>query len=507
MKLVSSLFAKIMSWFFLNLLLVAVTLSVFFAFQPQVNLHAIFGQQGSNRLRIAGMLIAHDLNQKLQTNWTGVLSRHAKIHQVDFALVLEDGHCFSSMDEDLPGAIIKKAKDALLRPPPPGHLPLPPGFDDPQNHPKKQITDDGSVFLQKGAMVRKPPMHVDGLDKRPNFIMKTRHPTRYWTGVRIPLPPDASHPPAPALLLAVSDSVTGNGFFFDPLPWMIVAVVVTLISVFFWIPMVRNITRPLSRMTRATEKIAQGRFDVSLHEPRADEIGRLAKAINHMTARLSTFVKGQKRFLSDVAHELGSPIARIQFGLGALEQRVNKENRKRVVDVMEDIDHMSKLVNELLAFSRAEMKIKTVKLEKISLYPLVQAAVKREATPVAEIIIKIDPGIRVLASAELLTRALANLVRNAVKYAADNGPIYVLAERKKDTVSIEIRDTGPGVSEDLLDQLFEPFFRPEPSRDRDSGGVGLGLAIVKTCVETCRGKVTARNLNPRGFAITIILKT
>ena len=507
MKPISSLFAKIMSWFFLNLLLVAAALAIFFAFQPQVNLHAIFGQQGSNRLHTAGLLIAHDLNQKLQTNWTGVLSRHAKIHQVGFALVLEDGHCFSSTGGDLPGAVIKKAEDALRRTPSPGRFPPPPGFENPQRHPKNHLLDDGSASLKKGALERKPPLHADGLDRRPSFKMKTRHPTRYWTGVRIPLPPDASHPPASAMLLAVSDSITGNGFFFDPLPWMIVAAAVILISVFFWIPMVRNITRPLTRMTRATEKIARGRFEVALHEPRADEIGRLAKAINHMTVRLSVFVKGQKRFLSDVAHELGSPIARIQFGLGALEQRVNKENRKRVVDVMEDIDHMSKLVNELLAFSRAQMNTKTIKLEKVSLHPLVQAAVKRETTPAAEIIIKIDPEIRVIASAELLTRALANLVRNAVKYAGDNGPIYVLAEKKKDTISIEVRDIGPGVSEDFLDQLFEPFFRPEPSRDRDSGGVGLGLAIVKTCVETCRGKVTARNLKPRGFAVTILLKT
>lgn len=508
MNLVSSLFAKIMFWFFLNLLLVVAALSVFFAFQPQVNLHAIFGQQGSNRLRTAGMLIAHDLNQKLQTNWTGVLSRHAKIHQVDFALVLEDGHCFSSTEGDLPDAVIKKAENALRHPPLPGRFPPPPGFEDPQKYPKNHIVDDGSTSLKKNAMEKKLPLHADGLGRRPSFIMKTRHPTRYWTGVRIPLPPATSHPPVPALLLAVSDSVTGNGFFFDPLPWMIVAVVVILISVFFWIPMVRNITRPLTRMTRATEKIARGRFDVVLHEePRADEIGRLAKGINHMTARLSVFVKGQKRFLSDVAHELGSPIARIQFGLGALEQRVNRENRRRVVDVMEDIDHMSKLVNELLAFSRTQMNTQTVKLEKISLLPVVQAAVKRETTPAPEIIIKIDPEIRVLASAELLTRALANLVRNAVKYAGHNSPIYVLAEKKKDRVSIEVRDIGPGVPEDLLDQLFEPFFRPEPSRDRDSGGVGLGLAIVKTCVETCRGKVTARNLKPRGFAVTILLKT
>lgn len=499
MKPISSLFAKIMSWFFLNLVLVAAALSVFFAFQPQVNLHAIFGQQGSNRLRSAGMLISYELNQKLQTSWTGILSRHAKIHQVDFALVLEDGHCFSSTGEDLPGKVINTARDVLRHPPPPR-------VDEPQSPPKKHSVDDGSAFLKKGAIKIKPPLHAEMRDRRPNFMMKTRHPTRYWTGVKIPLPPDALRPLAPALLLAISDSVTGNGFFFDPLPWMIVAGAVILISVLFWIPMVRNITRPLTRMTRATEKIARGRFDVALHEPRADEIGQLAKTINHMAARLSAFVKGQKRFLSDVAHELGSPIARIQFGLGALEQRVNKENRKRVRDVIADIDHMSKLVNELLAFSRAQINTQPVKLENVILRPLVQAVVKRETTPATEIIVKIDPGIRVLASAGLLTRALANLVRNAVKYAGDNPPIYVLAEKKKDMVSIEVRDIGPGVSENLLDQLFEPFFRPEPSRDRDSGGVGLGLAIVKTCVETCGGKVIARNLNPRGFAVTILLK-
>jgi two-component system sensor histidine kinase CpxA len=260
-------------------------------------------------------------------------------------------------------------------------------------------------------------------------------------------------------------------------------------------------------MTLATEEVANGSFDVSIHESRADEIGRLARAINNMTSRLSAFVKGQKRFLGDVAHELGSPIARIQFGLGALEQRVEGKNRKRVIEVMEDVDHMSKLVNELLAFSRADMKTKTVNLESIDLLSVVQTAVKREKTPAVEIITKIDPSLRVMASSELLTRAIANLVRNATKYAEDAGPIYVTAKKRKDVVEIEVRDSGPGVPEDFLDQLFEPFFRPEASRDRDSGGVGLGLAIVKTCVETCKGTVSAANLQPNGFVVTITLNT
>jgi len=106
-----------------------------------------------------------------------------------------------------------------------------------------------------------------------------------------------------------------------------------------------------------------------------------------------------------------------------------------------------------------------------------------------------------------LVRALSNILRNALKYAADSGPIYMMAETRKDQVLIRVRDNGPGVPADLLDQLFEPFFRPEPSRDRDSGGVGLGLAIVKTCIETCDGTVSAKNIQPNGFEVTITLRS
>ncbi len=502
MKPASSLFAKILSWFFLNMILVAAALAVFFVFQPQLSLYAIFDQQGTERLRTAGLLIAHDLGQMPKAQWADILTRHAAIHRVDFTLVFEDGSRFSSADNELPEPVMTKVRNTLRRRPPKGPFPPPQQLGHPQRLP--QHVPDGESPNHR-TIGRKPPMPPDGYDGQPHFMMRTRGPARYWSGLRIPLPPGPLRPPAAAILLAVSDSLTGNGFFFDPFPWMVVAAAVILISVLFWIPMVRNITRPLARMTRATEDIANGRFDVSIHEPRTDEIGRLAKAINHMTARLSAFVKGQKRFLGDVAHELGSPVARIQFGLGALEQRIGKENRQRVIDVMEDVDHMSRLVGELLAFSRAEMKSKTVELESIDLLPVVQTAVKREASPAAEIVVRIKPGIRAIASSDLLTRALSNLLRNAVKYAAGAGPINVTAQKTNGGVDIQVQDAGAGVPDDLLDQLFEPFFRPEASRDRDSGGVGLGLAIVKTCVETCKGTVSAANLKPNGFSVTIHL--
>ena len=458
----------------MNLALVAAVLVVFFAFGSQVDLHAIFGQQASDRLRTAGRLISHELNQVPTANWSDVLARHAEIHQVDFALFLKGGSQYLSKDMDIPEAVIKMVMGSFRRKFPKGEFSL-------------------------------PPKPRDKHGRKHRFMMRTKNPTRHWAGVRIPVSLTSSRPPVRAVLLAVSDSITGNGFFFDPLPLIIVAAAVMLISVLLWIPLVRNITRPLARMTHAAEEIAKGGFDVRINEPRADEIGRLANAINHMTSRLFGFVKGQKRFLGDVAHELGSPIARIQIGLGILEQRVDATHRKQVVDVMEDVTHMSNLVNELLSFSRAEMDTAKVMLKTVELLTVLQRAVQRESMPTTEIITKIDPNIRVVADPELLARALANIIRNAVKYAGNAGPIHVSAKRKGDKIKIQVKDSGPGVPDDLVEQLFEPFFRPQPSRDRCSGGVGLGLAIVKTCIETCKGTVSAQNLKPKGFAVTITL--
>lgn len=522
-KPASSLLTKILCWFFLNLAMVAAALAVFISFQHQVNLQTIFGREGSNRLRAAAMLIAHDLNQTPHAEWSGALARHSAIHKVDFVVVLGDGSRFSSKKIALPDAVNGRAKEALRRKPPPHRFPPPPKFSGAQKPPPHRFPPspkfsgaqkppqhhnmgDTRVPMNGGAVRNKPPLYPNVEDDEPHFMMRTNDPSRYWSGIQVPLSSAPLQRPVPAFLLAVSDSITGNGFFFDPLPWMIVAGVIILISALLWVPMVRNITRPLGRMTRATEEVANGRFDITIDEPRDDEIGRLARAINHMTTRLAAMVSGQKRFLGDVAHELGSPIARIQFGLGALEHRIEGENHERVRDILDDVDHMSKLVNELLAFSRADLKSNPVKLEKIELLPIVQTVLKREITPKTEIITQIDPGIRVVACADLLTRALANLVRNATKYAWDAGPIVIAAEKRSEVVKIEVRDSGPGVPDELLDQLFEPFFRPEPSRNHDSGGVGLGLAIVKTCVATLNGLVSARNLEPKGFAVTITLK-
>ena len=505
MKIFSSLFAKILLWLFMNLVLVSLALIIFFSLQSQLDWHTFLGRQASDRMRIAGRLIAHDLHQTPRDHWLQVLARHGEICQVDFVVIFEDGGRVESKNIPVSEAVMKVVTDAFRPKPMLGEFPTPPRSHDSEIHNKGPFMYGAERLPDQKPEKEELSEPRDKPGNSPRFMMRTKDPTRYWAGIPIPVFREPSSPPVPAMLLAVSNSITGNGFFFDPTPWMIVATTVLLISVLFWIPLVRNITRSLARMTNAAEEIAKGRLDVRIDERRADEIGRLANAVNHMTSRLGGFMKGQKQFLRDAAHELASPIARIHVGLGILEQHVDSENRERVADVMEDVTHMSNLVSELLSFSRAEMNPAKVKLEATELLPLVQRAVQREATPETEVLMQLDSSIRIVADPELLTRSLANLIRNAVKYAGDAGPIRISAEKKKDRVMIEVRDEGGGVAEELLDQLFEPFFRPEPSRDRDSGGVGLGLAIVKTCVEACKGTVSARNLKPKGFAVTITL--
>ena len=509
MKPFSSLFAKILFWFFLNLTLVAIILFGFFTFQSRMDWDAIFGRQMFDRIRVAERLIAYDLTQTPRENWSDVLTRHSEIYQVNFALVLEDGTKFFSKDLAIQEDVLKMVVRDFPLKPRPGDFPMPPGPPGMRDGPPSRPLGGAAGFRGPGGdedRAFKPP---DMQGEKPHLMMRTRNPTRYWARIMIPFHPSPIRPgpPSIALLLAVSDSITGNGFFFDPFPWIITAVAVLLISVLLWMPLARNITRPIGRMTRAAEEIARGRFEIRIEERRADEIGRLGNAINHMTTRLSGFLKGQKRFLGDVAHELGSPIARIQLGLGILEQRVSVDNQQRVADVMEDVTHMSNLVNELLSFSKAEMDHPTrTQLASTALLPLAQGVVEREKVPDTEIILQIKPDIRVMASLELLARALSNLVRNAVRYAGNAGPVFLAAEKKKDLVIIQIKDSGPGVAEEFLDQIFEPFYRPEPSRDRNSGGVGLGLAIVKTCIEACNGSVSARNASPRGLVVEITLK-
>jgi two-component system sensor histidine kinase CpxA len=257
-------------------------------------------------------------------------------------------------------------------------------------------------------------------------------------------------------------------------------------------------------MHLATDRIAHGEFDARADAQRRDELGALGDAINRMALRLGGYVAGQRRFLGDIAHELSAPIARLQMGASILEQRAAPEDRERINDVREEVEHMGSLVNELLQFTRASLGGKPAQLVPVNLHEVAEKAVRRESGDTTQLSIAIPAELTASADPDLLQRALGNLLRNALRYAAHAGPITISAAREAGRVALRVTDSGPGIAPEDLPKIFDPFYRVDTARVRESGGVGLGLAIVKTCIEACSGTVTARNLTP-GLEVTIQL--
>jgi two-component system sensor histidine kinase CpxA len=361
--------------------------------------------------------------------------------------------------------------------------------------------------LHRGPFGREggAPPPLKPMNERPLLLMRTDTPPAYWIDARIPVWTPGARRPAHGVLVWKFDSLWLNPFFFDYRAWFTVVLAIVLVSLICWVPLIRGLTRSISQLTRATGRIAEGHFEIELPAKRRDELGRLSASINSMAARLSGFVHGQRRFLSDIAHELSSPIARIQTALAILEQRATDTQRDYVADVQEEVAHMSGLINELLLFSKAQISGPGKELKPVNVAETVRRVLEREASDGAYIEVRVSEELEATANPDYLFRSLANLVRNAIRYAGNAGPIVISGKNGGGEVAITVADSGPGLPEAELDQVFKPFYRPEFARQRETGGVGLGLAIVRSCIEACGGKVICRNRKPTGLEVEIQL--
>jgi two-component system sensor histidine kinase CpxA len=332
--------------------------------------------------------------------------------------------------------------------------------------------------------------------------VRTTNPSAYWIGIRAPI--EAPGDRVPRTLLVRSESLAQGGLLLEPRPIILAAAVAGIGSILFWLPFVHGLTRSLRRVTAATGEVARGNFAVRVSEARHDELGELASSVNTMAGQLDALVTGQRRFLGDIAHELCSPIARMQAALAILEQRVaDVKQAGYVASAQEELDDMSRLVSELLEFSKASIQ-REITLEPVPLAPLVAEAIAREASG-ADVTSDVPSGLTAQAEPKLLARALGNVLRNAVRYAGGAGPIVVSAAPYGGKIALVVADSGPGVPADSIPRLFDAFYRPDSARSRETGGTGLGLDIVKTCIEACGGAVMARNGGEKGLEVLFSL--
>ena len=467
---------KILGWFFLNLLLLALIGFLFAQQKLRFGLDSLVAGAAGDRVRAVAVLVIQELNETPRNQWNSVLEKYGRESGIQFLLVSETGTAIGGARAVLPTEVATRLRESSP--------PRPPRRED-----------------REPPETMRPPPPEQPPSRGPQVIglMRAGDPVAYWTLIHAPLP--QLGPEGPAVLILKSNSLSAGGLIVDfkPLLWSAAAAI--LISVLFWLPLVRGITRSVTNMRSATARIADGHFDTQLNADRNDELGALAASINRMSERLAGLISGQRRFLSDVAHELCAPLSRLQVALGILEERLPET--AKLGDVREEVDQISELVNELLSFSRASLNARKLQLRPVEIRPLLEQVTRREADGNAQVIIDCASAVSANADRDLLVRAISNLLRNAIHYAAHAGEIRLSARQKDGAIEIELADHGPGIPADALPQIFDPFYRVDQSRTRDTGGVGLGLTIAKTCVEACGGRIKLENVSPHGLRAII----
>ena len=282
---------------------------------------------------------------------------------------------------------------------------------------------------------------------------------------------------------------------------LLLAVVIGL----FWLLTV-DIASPLRELARAVERFGRGDRTVRVGSSRKDEIGELGRTFDEMAGRIETLLTAEHQLLQDVSHELRSPLVRLTFAAELV--RKTQDRDVAVARLRTEIDRLSELVSALLEMTGAEGDPAACKREDVCLSDLIHEvsdACQMEVEA-GECRIEIDTleQVRMSGDLELIRRAFENVLRNAIRYAPRGSAVQVKMIADPTGVTIFVRDYGPGVPDELLPRIFSPFFRVDPSRNENTGGVGLGLAIARRAVHIHHGEVRAVNAAP-GLLVTISL--
>ncbi len=265
-----------------------------------------------------------------------------------------------------------------------------------------------------------------------------------------------------------------------------------------------HLTSPVRRLRTALDRFGHGDLSARAIINRKDELGQLAASFNQMADRIQTLLAAERRLLLDISHELRSPLARLGV---AVELARSGEDRDHMLDrIQKEADRLNELVAELLQVTRVEgdpsmQKHEAVPLDEL-LADIVYDSLLEAQAKDCRLLLKAPAAVTLHGDEELIRRAVENVIRNAIRYAPPGTPIDIELRKAGDTAQISVRDYGPGVPEEALPRIFDPFYRVDSDRNRVSGGLGLGLAIARRSVELHRGKLTARNANP-GLLVTI----
>ncbi len=272
----------------------------------------------------------------------------------------------------------------------------------------------------------------------------------------------------------------------------------------------KYLTRPFDKVTSAISEIKEGYTDEALSVPDYEETEHIVDAFNMVLSRMRVLDESRQEFVSNVSHELKTPITSMKVLADSLlmqEDVPNELYKEFLGDIADEIDRENKIINDLLSLVKLDKTNSELNIATVSINEMIELTLKR-LRPIArrrdiEVVFESNRQVTAQIDEVKITLALTNLVENAIKYNKDHGNVKVTLDADHQFFTVEIADTGIGIPEDAYDHIFERFYRVDKSHSREIGGTGLGLAITRNVILMHRGSVTVSSVLGEGTVFCV----
>ena len=290
----------------------------------------------------------------------------------------------------------------------------------------------------------------------------------------------------------------------------IIVLIVAITFVFFAILLVLHFLKPLQKISDGIAAIKDGYGDDCLQVNDYSETIQICERFNQMLSRMKVMDDSRQEFVSNVSHELKTPLTSMKVLADSLlmqEEVPNELYREFMQDIAEEIDRENTIISDLLTLVKMDRKTQELNIAVTDVNEFMETILKR-LRPIAEkanveVVFESNRSVSAEIDASRLSLAFSNLVENAIKYNNENGWVRVTLDADHKFFYVKVSDSGMGIPQESLDYIFERFYRVDKSHSREIGGTGLGLAITKSAVVAHRGAIKVQSKLGEGTTFTV----
>ena len=272
----------------------------------------------------------------------------------------------------------------------------------------------------------------------------------------------------------------------------------------------RKFADPFNSMVTSINRIAEGSFDEELNLKGFNEIEQLSDAFNTMMSRLRSLEDSRQEFVSNVSHELKTPLTSMKVLADSLNMQPDAPveiYREFMQDITMEIDRETTIINDLLSLVKMDKTHSDINIGDVDVNAMLEALIKR-VKPIAakrNVTLQLEAAGQVSAQCDeiKMSLALSNLVENAIKYNVAGGWVHVSLDSDDQFFFVTVSDSGIGIPQEYQEKIFERFYRVDKARSRESGGTGLGLAITKTIVQMHHGAIKVSSKEEEGTTFSV----